>query len=60
MNWSGITASLFSPRSITNAAGMFFACYGVAAALHLPTPWLLGAVAVVANQVGLHQSQPGA
>lgn len=60
MNWSGIVQSLLSPRSIVNAIILFFACYGVATGLHLPHAWLLGLVAVIGNQIGLHQQQPGA
>lgn len=59
MNWSGIVQSLLSVRSIANALVMVFACYGVATALHLPHAWLLGIVALLGNQIGLHQTAPG-
>lgn len=60
MNWSAILASLTSPRSIINAVSMFVLAYGFVTLLHLPHAWLIGAAVVVGNQIGLHQSQPGA
>lgn len=60
MNWSGMLASVTSARSVANAVVMFFACYGAATVLHLPHAWLLGVVALLGNQIGLHQQQPGA
>lgn len=60
MNWSAIVQSLTSPRSIANAVGVFMFAYGGATLLHLPHAWLIGAAVVVGNQIGLHQTQPGA
>lgn len=60
LNWSGILASLTAPRSLVNAASMFALTYGVVALLHLPHAWLIGVAVVIGNQIGLHQTAPGA
>lgn len=62
MNWSGIVRSLLHAKSITNALVMVAAGYGVATLLHVPGDWRIYVAlgAVIVNQIGLQQQQPGA
>jgi hypothetical protein len=60
MNWSAIVSSLTSPRSIINAVSIFVLTYGAVTLLHLPHAWMIGIAVVIGNQIGLHQTAPGA
>ena len=61
MNWSAVVRSVLHTKSVANAATMFLAGFGAGALFHAPARWsvYVGLGAVIANQLGLHQSEPG-